>query len=178
MKKLWRGQLDALHTLFALYAPRFIEGWRDRDQLSAGARLRSYVRSERLAWASQNIGRELGSFSELSADEAGRLIELMKRALGQETKPAWRRPRDREAALAAGTHGRRNRPTSIEMLATHADLAEVDQLRERLCMTRERFETWLASRSSPTGRRGAHLRTVADCNRVRWALKAMLRRAS
>ena len=151
-------QLKALQTLFGLY-------WRRSLDPSDGD-----VRTARLAWASQNVGRPIASFTELRTDEAAQLIDLLKRALGQEVRPVWRRPRDRRSALAAGTHGRRNRKVSIEILAAPADIEEVNGLRERIGMTPEEFETWLASRSSPVNReRGAALRTLSDCNRVRWA---------
>jgi hypothetical protein len=159
-------QLRTLQTLFGLYARRSLD--------AADGNLRA----ERLAWASQNVGRTLASLNELHGDEAARLIDMLKQAVGQEVKPAWRRPRDREAALAAGTHGRRNRPVKVEMMAAPEDVEEVHQLRERVGMTREQFQTWLMSRSSPIRGRGkTELRTISDCNRVRWALKAMMRRA-
>jgi hypothetical protein len=168
-KRLWSQQLRALHSLFSLFASECADMPKED------------LRAVRLAWASENIGRHISSFVELTVGEAVQLIDLLKKALGQEVKqvsrPAWRRPRDRQAALAAGTHGRRNRPVKMEIMATREDIEEVDQLRERVGMTRENFETWLASRSSPLGRRGAVLRTISDCNRVRWALKSMLRRA-
>lgn len=156
------SQLRTLQTLFGMYASHSL----DRG------------RGERLAWASQHLGRTVNSFKELSADEAAKLIDALKQALGQEVTPPRRRPRDREAAMARGIHGRRNTVVKIEVLATREDIAEVDQLRERVGMTREGFESWLVSRSSPIrGRKVPELRTVSDCNRVRWALKSMLRRA-
>ncbi len=160
-------QLRALQTLFALYARRSLE-------MSAAD-----VRTARLAWASENLGRPVTSFTELRNAEAARLLEMLKRSLGQEVIPPVRRPRSRQAAIGFGTHGRRNRRVDVEILAAREDLQEVDRLRERLGMMREDFETWLRSRSSPIGRRGGReLRTISDCNRVRWALKAMLKRAS
>ncbi|MBZ5697899.1 MAG: hypothetical protein LAN18_05070 [Acidobacteriia bacterium] len=160
------SQMRALQTLFSAYARRFLD-------VSGGD-----LRAERLSWASQNVGRAVTSFKELHGGEAARLIEMLKLALGQEVKPAWRRPRDRHAALAFGTHGRKNRPVKIEMIATPGDIEEVQQLRKYVGMTEEDFENWLRSRSSPVGQRpDPRLRTMSDCNRVRWALKAMLRRA-
>ena len=163
------AQLRTLQTLFGMYASSSLDA-SDGD-----------LRSQRMEWASQNVGRRVNSFKELRADEAARLIDTLKVSLGQEVKhiprPAWRRPRSREAAMAAGTHGRRNRPMKTEIMATREDVDEIDQLRERVGMTRANFETWLASRSSPIGQRGAVLRTISDCNRVRWALMSMLRRA-
>ncbi len=163
-KKLWRGQMVALQALYGLYASR--EGW-DADD-----------RAERLAWASRNVGRDLGSFCELSRGEAAQLIDMMKRALGQEVKPAGRRL-DRDAAMGRGSHGRRGHAVKVEVLATREALEEVDRLRERAGMTREGFESWLRSRQSPLcGRAEAKLLTIADCNRCRWALLNMLRRGA
>jgi hypothetical protein len=160
------AQLRALQTLFGLYA---------KSSLDVGADLRA----ERLAWATRTLGRPVSSFKDLRGSEAAQLVGALKLVLGQESEPARRKPRSREAAHAAGTHGRKNRPVQIEMLATREDLEAVDSLRERLGMAKENFDAWLLSRSSPLrGRAVPVLRTVADCNRVRWALKAMLRRAS
>jgi len=132
-------------------------------------------RAARLAWASQELGHTVTSFRELSADEAGRLIGLLKVSLGQPLAPRRRRPR--ELAHAAGTHGRKGVVISVEVMASEADRATVDDLRQRAGMSAESFANWLgSSRTSPTrGRRD--LRTLADCNRARWALKSMLRRA-
>jgi hypothetical protein len=159
-------QLRALQTLFSLYARHSLD--------AAGAD----PREARLAWASQNLGRPVASFADLRGVEAAKLIDGLKRSLGQEVEPPIRRTRDRQTALALGTHGRRGRPVEMEILAGPKEIAAVYRLRERLGMTREDFESFLRSRSSPIGRRGGReLRTVSDCNRVRWALKNMLKRA-
>jgi hypothetical protein len=158
-------QLRAVQTLFALYA---------RHSLEAAA---ADPREARLAWASQNLGHQVASFADLRGVEAAKLIETLKRSLGQEVKPPIRRTRDRQTALALGTHGRRGRSVEMEILAGPEEIAAIERLRERLGMTREDFESFLRSRSSPIGRRGGReLRTVSDCNRVRWALKNMLKR--
>ena len=160
-----RAQLRALQSLWSAYA---------RHSLDVGD---GDPRAARLAWASAQIGRELASFSELRADEAIRLIDVLKEQLGQKSH-TWRRPRDRESARAAGRHGRKGVPIEIQVLAAAEDIARVHELRERVGMTAESFEAWLRSRSSPLGRFGdATLRTAADCNKVYWALKSMLRRA-
>src|SRR5260370_35409009 len=163
-----RAQLKALQSLWGLYARHSLDAAGDADP-----------RAARLAWASAQIGRELTTFGELHAEEAARLIELLKQALGQEVKPHWRRPRDREAALAAGRHGRKGIPIEIPVLAAPEDIARVHEMRERVervGMSLEGFEAWLRSRNSPLGRFGdPTLRTVGDCNKVLWALKALLR---
>src|SRR5260370_33753635 len=155
-----RAQLKALQSLWGLYARHSLDAAGDADP-----------RAARLAWASAQIGRELTTFGELHAEEAARLIELLKQALGQEVKPHWRRPRDRESARAAGRHGRKGIPIEIPVLAAPEDIAMVHEMRKRSGMSLQGFEAWLRSRSSPLGR-CVHptVRTVAACNRVYWAL--------
>jgi hypothetical protein len=161
------GHLRALHTLFGIYAARSLD-------LPS-----SDVRDQRLKWAAQNIGREITSFRDLTDAEAGSLVDLLKRAVGQEVSAPvrrhWRRPFSREGAEACGLEGRRGdgRPVSI---ATAEDLAPIDEMWQRLGWSREQFDVWLRSRWSPL-KGSTALRTLADCNRVRWALKKMLKRA-
>jgi hypothetical protein len=132
----------------------------------------SEKREARLTWAGELLGRTVTSFRELRDDEAAKLIAALKEALGQLNDPPRRRNRSRESSLA----GRRGVVLAVEILASNADRAAVDDLRRRVGMSEEAFANWLgSSRSSPTrGRR--ELRTAADCNRARWALKSMLRR--
>jgi len=159
-EKLSREQLTALHTLYALHAAR---AGADPDD-----------RKSRLGWCSHELGRNVTSFGSLAPGEAAELIGILKHELGQ--APTRPRPfRDRESAMLRGTAGRKGGVTNIATLATPEDLAETDRLREQLGWTREGFEIWLHSRRSPNHGR-AELRTVADCNRVRWALLGILRR--
>lgn len=163
--KITESQLRALQTLFALYARRSAV-----PPIDDG-------RSERLAWAATHLGREVASFKELLANEAAQLIDVLKGALGQEVSPPVRKRLDREAAMARGAHGRKGRNVKVQMLATPDALQEIGRLRGRLGWTPEHFETWLRSRHSPLcGRAEPKLRTISDCNRVRWAMNAMLRR--
>lgn len=168
--KLSPSQLTALHSLFHLYEPRFL----DTTDGDAGS---DAARSARLAWASGTIGRALSSFSELLPDEAAQLIEKMKLALGQEINPA-RRPRQRrpgrDLARAYGTAGRRN-ATSNEIQMVDAPTSELlDRLREQLGWTRERLDAFLHSKHSPV--RSGAIRTLGDANRVIWVLRSLLRR--
>ncbi|MBZ5627733.1 MAG: hypothetical protein LAO06_02590 [Acidobacteriia bacterium] len=161
------GHLRALHTLFGIYAARALD-------LTS-----SDLRQQRLKWAAQNIGREITSFRDLTDAEAGSLVDLLKVAVGQEVsapvRRRSRRPRSRQGAEACGLEGRQGdeRPVSI---ATAEDLAPIDEMRQRLGWSREAFDGWLRSPSSPL-KSSTALRTLADCNRVRWALKQMLKRA-
>ncbi len=169
--KLSKGQLQALHSLFHLYAPRFL------DASTGGAGSNDAARSARLAWASGIVGRELSSFSELQPDEAGQLIERMKLALGQEINPPKRsrqRP-GRDLALAYGTSGRRSSESSNEIRLVDAPTLELlDRLRGELGWTRERLDAFLHSKRSPV--RSGAIRTLAEANRVVWAMRRMLRR--
>lgn len=135
-------------------------------------------RAARLAWVSQQLGRPVASFKELRADEGARLIETLKTRLGQPLTPRRRRPHTRDAAMAAGTHGRKNITVTVPILAGPDDLARVDRMRAAIGMSVEGFEGWLRSRSSPIGPRSeARIYTVAEANRIYWALKSMARRA-
>jgi hypothetical protein len=160
------AQLRTLQTLFGKYVSSSLDA-------STGD-----PRAARLEWASQNIARPIGSFKELRADEAARLIDALKVSLGQEIKHiprrAWRRPRSREAAEAAGRHGRRNHVVEIAMLAGPEDFDKIDDLREAAGMSREQLDLFLRGPKSPT--RGGAIRTLADANKLIWALKGMARR--
>jgi hypothetical protein len=155
--RLWPQQRECLQTLYSLYRSES-------------------TREERLVWAAQQLGRrDLASFNDLSSGEAAQLIATLKQALGQPTRR--RRPRSREVCQALGTHGRRGHVVEIAMMASPTDLAVIDDLRDQLGWTPEQFEGWLRSRSSPIHARGdLTLRTLADVNRVRWGLLALLRR--
>ncbi len=139
------GRLRALQTLYGIYAARSLD-------VTGGD-----ARAERLAWASRNVGRRIASFRDLSDREAGQLVDLLKTALGQEVTPPRRRrsprPRSRQGAEACGMEGRRDsaRPPSM---ATPEVVAPIEDLWRRLGWTRERFEAWLASPSSPIGQGG------------------------
>jgi len=165
METLTGKQLRSVQTLYSKWAGHAL------DVVGADGR------TERLAWATQELGREVASFKELTVEEAGALINALKRALGQPVSEPRPRPMNRAAALAAGTHGRRGRRVKTEVLAAAADLERVEQARVAAGMTPEGFAAWLRSARSPLhGREDVRLLTVGDCNRVLWPLKAMARR--
>jgi hypothetical protein len=168
--KLSPSQLTALHSLYYLYAPRFL------DAVDSGAGSND-ARGARLAWASGTVGRELSSFNEIHFDEAAQLIETMKKALGQEINPAkrtrQRRP-GRDLAHGYGTAGRRNESSNQIQMVDAPTLELLDRLREQLGWTRERLDAFLHSSKSPV--RSGAIRTLAEANRIIWALKRMLRR--
>jgi hypothetical protein len=169
-KKGWeqvnRAQLGALQVLYmkwsaAGFAP-------DQDE---------HARTTRLAWASENVGRSVSSFSDLTRDEARRLIDLLKTFLGQKlTRPSspWRRIRERIPAQLAGTAGRKGIDSALVQLSSADDLARIAEVLERLGWDEERCQKWLLSARSPLRGSDRMIRTLADANRVYWALKAMV----
>lgn len=167
-QQLWPSQLMALHSLFRVYAPRFLG--------RAGLKIE---RKERLAWASDIVLRPVTSFYELRSDEAARLIDFMKLALGQEVTPPdknfYRRRPDRDQARAYGTAGRRGNPSNEVQLVDAPTLALVDRLVAQLGWDRARFDAFLHSKHSPV--RSGAIRTLPEANGVIWALRKMLRRA-
>ncbi len=169
--KLSKGQLQALHSLFHLYAPHFL------NTANGGGAGSDAARSARLAWASGSVGRELSSFNELHFDEAAQLIERMKTALGQEINPAkrsrQRRP-GRELAHAYGTAGRKSESTNEIKMVDGPTSELLGRLREQLGWSRERLDAFLHSKHSPI--RSGAIRTLGDANRVIWCLRSFLRR--
>ncbi len=166
--KLSPSQLMALHSLFHLYGPRFL------DAQNGGA-ASSDARSARLLWASRIVGRELSSFNALQPDEAAQLIETMKKALGQEINPAKRhrqRP-GRDLALAYGTSGRRGETSNEIRLVDAPTLELLDRLRQQIGWSCERLDAFLKSKHSPVP--SGAIRTLAEANRVVWAMRRMRR---
>lgn len=128
-------------------------------------------RAARLNWASGLMQRKIGSFNELTAMEAARAISALNKSMGL---PAHK-PRSRERGNAAGTHGRRGDERRAAELVGSEDLARIERAIERLGWDRKRFDAWLESPSSPLGRH-KQIKTVADANRVWWAMKRLLQR--
>lgn len=156
------GQLVALQTIWSQYARRSLDVPREHD------------RNERLRWASENTGREITSFKDLTRDEAAKLIDTLQLSLGNEPK---NRPRTRAQGRTAGTEGRRGRERQVT-LAGQDDIKRIQDAVQRLGWDTARFEAWLRSPSSPLGKTSnPQIRTVADANRVWWGLKRLLQRA-
>jgi len=158
-------QLTALQALYSRFAAHIIQEAGD-------------ARAARLSWASGMIGRKIESFKALTGGEAGRLIDVLKVSTGQEVRPPRRRIRSRDLAQAAGTAGRRGIRSATAYVVSADDLARIDDATARLGWTRARFDAWLNSQFSPLrSRADKQIRTLADANRVWWALKAMLKHA-
>jgi hypothetical protein len=155
-------QLKRLQTLYSRFA-------------AASADPRTRTREERLLWASLVVGRKVESFRELSSTEANTAIaRLQKDAPQAKTRP---RPMDREAAERHAKDGRwdgeKFRPAP--QMASAFDLENIERYYHRLGWERATFDAWLRSPRSPLGRHSQpRIRTVAQANRVRWALKKML----
>lgn len=147
--KITRAQLCALQSLYSRFALAGGDG--------------SDARAQRLAWASQNLGREVVSFRDLSTGEAATLIDTLKQKLGQPITPKPARKRSSTP-----------RHKAVPVMAAPADLQAVGFWREQAALSPEAFDAWLAGPHSPT--RGRRLLTVANCKAVVAALRSMIRR--
>lgn len=165
-KSISAEQLKRLQTLYSQFAAK-----------SDDPRTRS--REERLMWASLICNRTIGSFSELTAEEAGSAIDVLSKTVGLQNR---QRRHERMSADRARRHGIDGRYdgqeyTKLPELATPYDLQGIERYYARLGWTRDNFEAWLRSPRSPLGRKpNPQIRTVAEANRVRWALKRMLQK--
>jgi len=131
-------------------------------------------RAARLAWVSGLVGRAVASFNELSPSEAERAIGALEAQLPSELV-THARPR-RRRAHELGTAGRRGLQNGSIALPDAKGWARLSSAIAALGWTRERLDAFLRSPSSPT--HGRAIRTLADLNRVHWALKSMLKNRS
>lgn len=168
MPNFSKPQLALLQTLYSQYSRRAIELDSSREC--------------RLRWASEQLGREVTSFSGLSHADGRRLIDLLQGAMGIASKPR-RRPRRNDHA--AGTEGRHDGAATVRTMPTQADIDRIQTALQRLGWSVAQYEAWLRSTRSPLARKAGRtriaptditLRTLADYNRVWWALKGMLKR--
>jgi hypothetical protein len=158
-------QLKRLQTLWSQYARK------TGDVIGS-------QREERLSWASQAIERRIESFNDLSSHEAKTLIDVLQAPMGiPETEPA-KGIRSRHRAHAAGTEGRKAKPGNEITLVSANELTLIDELKQKLGWDQARFDAWLRSPSSPGLSSYPQIRTLAEANRVIWAMKKMVRRAS
>lgn len=156
-------QMRRLQTLYGQLAAHSLEG---------------NSREARMAWASQQLGRSIASFSDLTFDEARRLIDGLQGQLGLKAPARPRRRMSRDQAHRAGTEGRRGVTDYKDQpqMASAEDLATIERFYVRLGWTRENFDAWLASTRSPLAKRARPtILTSEDANDVRWALKGMLK---
>lgn len=157
-----RAQLGRLQTLYSQLARR-------DNSLDTS-------REARLEWASQLCQRKVASFKALTMSEARHLIDSAQGVLGVRVPP-HKRPANFHDARRAGLDGRHDGQefANQPQIASAADLATIQSYYTRLGWDRTRFDAWLHSDRSPLrGKADAQIRTAADANRVRWALKGML----
>lgn len=160
--KITNSQMRRLQTLYGQLAAHAIEG-NDRES--------------RLRWATDQVGRAIASFKDLTADEAHRLIDGLQGQLGVKAPAKPRRRLSSDAAHRAGTDGRHDADNAQPQMVSAEDLAVIEDFYARLGWTRAQFDAWLASPRSPLKKRARPvITTLADANRVRWALKGMLQR--
>ncbi len=168
MTKITKGQLTRVQVLYAQFAARSLDAGTSRE--------------ERIAWASQQLGRTIKSFSDLSKDDAHKLIDTLQGGLGIAPSPRRRRPRSN--SQAAGTEGRRDGAANMRTLPTQQDIDRIQNALTRLGWSMAQYEAWLRSTRSPLARKMGKtrvapiditLRSLHDCNRVWWALKQMLK---
>lgn len=160
MTQITSNQMRRLQTLYGQLAAHAIEG-NNRDS--------------RLQWASDQVGRRVESFRDLTVDEARRLIDGLQGELG--VRAPLQKRLDRDAAHRAGTDGRRVSSSKAQpQMVSAVDLAVIEDYYTRLGWTRAQLDSWLSSSRSPLSNRARPaIATLADANRVRWALKGMLK---
>jgi hypothetical protein len=152
-------QLKWLQTLWGIFCSQ--------------AKLDAKDREARLHWAAETIGRQIGSFRELSASEAATAIDALQKNLPADF--IVKRQPSRHLAQAYGTAGRRGFASKEVRMADAATLGLLSKKLEELGWTRERFDAFLRSPKSPV--RSGAIRTLAEANRAIWALKNIQRRA-
>jgi hypothetical protein len=150
----------ALRRLQVLY------GQYEAHSLDCGPR-----REGRLAWASQQTGRTITSFSNLTVEEGIRLIDGLQRAVGHKVPSKTpRRRMGRTQAEKAGTEGRRDQIHDETTMVSPADLERIRKQLDRLGWDQAGLEHFLRSPKSPTQGR-VQILTLRDANRVYWGLK-------
>jgi hypothetical protein len=157
--KINRAQLARLQTLYG--------------QLARRTQMEN-TREDRLLWAAEGLGRKIESFNDLTGDEARRLIDAAQAQLGYRAPSKQRR--GRREAMRRGVDGRRDGKefAAQPQIASARDIEQIEEMYQRLGWTRERFDAWLHSIRSPLRSSDRAIRTTADANKVRWALKGML----
>jgi hypothetical protein len=154
--QITKPQLGRLQTLYAQFA---------RREIGVGV-----SRAARIAWATERLHKSVSSFSDLTVEDAGWLIDQLQQQLGIKV-PAKHRP-DRDQARRAGLDGRKDGAefANAPQLATSADIARIQNLISQLGWSAETYHSFLASARSPL-QHGRTIRTTAEANKVWWALK-------
>lgn len=153
-------QLKRLHTLWGL--------------LCRHAHIPPEDRDARLGWFTGAVGRPVTSSKQLTLEEAKGLINEIQKHLPPELvrKNPRRRP-DRRTAQSYGTAGRRGQSQGKTIDLIDATTWNVLRgLLARAGWTQERLDAFVRSPHGP-----GRLATMADANKVIWALRNILRRA-
>ena len=162
--QITKPQLGRLQTLYSQLA---------RHEICVGT-----DRLSRLRWATERLNKTVTSFSALTGDDAGFLIDQIQQALGVKI-PAKKRP-SRDQARRAGLDGRRDGQEFADtpQMVTPRELGLIQSLLGQIGWTEESLRNFLVNSSkSPFARRAdKRIHTVADANKVIWALKPMARR--
>ena len=165
------AQLKRLQTLWGLYWKKITAG-QPRLEGDAGA-----SREARIGWLCGVAGRAIASAKDLTSEEARHAIDHLQKSPLLEGLVTKRRRPDRAAAHAAGTAGRRNNAGGKEIILPAAEhWAKLDAVLRSLGWDQARLAAFLRAPSSPLRGR-AKIYTLADLNRVLWALEGIERRA-
>ena len=131
----------------------------------------SNTREDRLAFASERIGRSIASFSDLTLEEGKKLIDGLQSALGVALPSKTpRRRQTRRDGEKAGTEGRHDQIHNETTLVGDKDIRRIQREMDRLGWDQSRLNAFLASPRGPNARSTA-IRTLGEANRVYWALK-------
>jgi len=153
-----KGQLRRIQTLWGILYRRTGNGGPEQSKAA------------RLAWIGLKIGRRISSCKDLSKAEAAEAIRAIQKCLPGELV---RGGPDRDQAKALGNAGRKGAESKQIALPDANTMQLLQTLLTALGWARARLDLFLHSPKSPV--RGA-IRTLADANKVIWALKGILRR--
>lgn len=159
VKPITPGARTRLQILYGQYAARSFDVGTSRE--------------DRMAWATEVLGREVESFSKLSADEGKQLIDHLQAILGiEQTLPPKRRRMSKRNAQKHGTEGRRDQlhdeTTMVD--GTEQLFRKIQGQMTLLGMDNDGLKRFLRSTHGPNNGRDT-IRTLGEANRVWWALK-------
>lgn len=162
--QITKPQLGRLQTLYSQLAAHEIGVGTSRDA--------------RMQWATERLRKPVSSFSNLTSDDAGFLIDSIQKQLN--VKAPLKRRLNRAQARRAGLDGRHDGKEyeKDKQLVSAVDLRTIVDYYTRLGWDRAGFDRFLGSSVSPLKHKSAPaIVTLNDANKVRWALKGMLIRA-
>lgn len=140
--------------------------WRDRMRL-VGLDGHPESRELRHAFVRNITAGRAQETRQLSADDAALVID---RLLTEKRAPLH--IDDEEFAQAAGTHGRHGYQRGPDLPAGPPQWALICSLQEKLGWDHHRLGAFIHHQLGPN----RHIETMAECNRVIWGMKSLLRR--